>query len=46
MVDDFAGNEDGTAGRSVVGRDEERTSLEPRTVRLAVASLAEARKET
>jgi hypothetical protein len=46
MVDDFTGNEDGAAGRSVVGGDEERNSLEPRMARLAAASLAEARKET
>jgi hypothetical protein len=46
MVDDFAGNEDGAAGRSVIGRDEERTLLEPRMAWLAAVSLAEARKET
>jgi hypothetical protein len=44
MVDDLTGDEDGMAGKGIGGGDEERTSPEPRMVRLAAASSAEARK--
>jgi hypothetical protein len=46
MVDDLAGDEDGAAGRSVVGGDEERTSPEPGMPRLAVTLPAEVKKGT
>jgi hypothetical protein len=46
MVDDLAIDGDGVAGRGVAGRDEERTSPELGTTRLAAASPAESRKET
>jgi hypothetical protein len=46
MIDDLAGDGDGAAGRDVAGGDEERTSPEPRTARLAAASPAKARKGT
>jgi hypothetical protein len=58
MIDDLAGDGDGTAGRNVagdgdgaagrnvIGRDEERISPEPGTARLATASPTEARKGT
>jgi hypothetical protein len=44
MVDDLTGDGDGMAGRGIGSGDEERTSPEPRTVRLAAVSPAEARK--
>jgi hypothetical protein len=46
MGDDLAGAEDGAASHGVTGGDEEWTSPEPGTARLAVASLAEARNGT
>jgi hypothetical protein len=46
MIGDLAGDGDGAAGHSVADGDEERTSTEPRTARLATASPAEARKGT
>jgi hypothetical protein len=46
MVDDLAGDGDGTAGRAIADGDEERTSLALGTERLGAASPTEARKET
>jgi hypothetical protein len=46
MVDDLAGDGDGTVGRVIADGDKERTSLEPGIERLATVSLTEARKET
>jgi hypothetical protein len=46
MVDDFTGDTDGAAGHDIVDEDEERTSPEPKTARLAAASPAKARKGT
>jgi hypothetical protein len=46
MIDDLIGAGDVAAGHDVASGDEEKTSSEPMTGRLATASLVEARKET
>jgi hypothetical protein len=46
MVDNLIGDGDGTTDCGVAGGDEERTSPEPRMVRLAATTPTEVRKGT